>query len=74
MNTYIYPWYDDENCSIGKIKARSFTECEDKIITKYCDIYDDLSDMSSFDGFLDELYDKHNIVIGDIYDIDEVEE
>lgn len=73
INTYVYPWHTDEVCSIGKVMARNYHDCEKKIIEKYFDKYEDLTEDSEYQLFLDELYDKHGIIIGDIYDISEFE-
>lgn len=73
MNTYLYPWYDEVTCTITKVVARNFQDCEDKIKESYINKYDDLDDLLDFEEFCDDLYEKHGIVIGNIFDINEIE-
>ena len=42
MNTYLFPWHTDEVCRIGKVVARSYEDCEEKIKSMYINKYDDL--------------------------------
>lgn len=71
MNTYLFPWHTDEICSIGKIVARSYEDCEEKIKSMYINKYDDLDDLLDYDEFCDVLADKHGIYLGDISEINE---
>ena len=71
MNTYLYAYYNGENCSIKKMMARNFEECQNKIMEKFINFYSDLDDTMDFDDFVWDLYDKHEIFIGDIFDINE---
>lgn len=71
MNVYLFPWHTKENCSITKIVARNYQDCEFKIKEIYLDRYEDLDDLLDFDDFCRDLYDKHGVVIGDIFEIDE---
>lgn len=73
MNIYIYPYCTDEICTIKKVKARNYQECEDKIVEYYCNKYEDLSDSLDFDKFIAKLYDDYGITIGNIYDLSEFE-
>ena len=68
MNTYLFPWHTDEVCSIGKIVARSYEDCEEKIKSMYINKYDDLLD---YDDFCEELADKHGIYLGEVSEINE---
>lgn len=70
MNTYLYPWHDDEQCSISSIQARNYNECEEKIMEYYCDKYD-ISDLLDFEEFKTTLGDEYNIFIGTIFEINE---
>lgn len=72
MNTYLVPVYNDfeESNKIEKYCASSMDECEDKIMTRYGDLYDIYID--DYLSFLRELWDTHGIFIGEIYDIDEL--
>ena len=71
MNTYLFPWHTDEICSIGKIVARSYEDCEEKIKSMYINKYDDLDDLLDYDEFCRVLDDKHGIYLGDISEINE---
>lgn len=71
MNIYLFPWYTDEICSIGKIVARSYEDCEEKIKSTYINKYDDLDDLLDYDEFCKVLDDKHGIYLGDISEINE---
>ena len=42
-------------------------------VTTDLEYYDDLSDTIPFNEFRDILYDKHEFVLGDIYNIEEFE-
>lgn len=71
MNTYLFPWSSDIECSITKIVARNFQDCEDRIKDIYLNKYDDLNDLLDFEEFCEELCDKHGIFVGNIFEIDE---
>jgi len=72
MNQYLYPWHDLQgNLQIGVIRARSFTDCQDKLVKSLIDKYDDLDDTLEFDELLDQLGEMYGVYIGDIYDINE---
>lgn len=73
MNTYLYAWSNNGSCGITKVIARSYEDCQDKIIEEFMEYYDDLSDTIPFNEFRDILYDKHEFVLGDIYNIEEFE-
>lgn len=64
MNTYILPCYslDDGDLWLEKVRARSFTEAEDKFIDLFITDYDELAGTMAKDK---------EIIIGDIYDIEE---
>lgn len=71
MNIYLFPWHTDDQCTITKVLARNYTDCEEKIKQMYLDKYDDLDDLLDYDDFLCDIYDKHGIVIGDIFELNE---
>ena len=71
MNTYLFPWHTDEVCRIGKVVARSYEDCEEKIKSMYINKYDDLDDLLDYDDFCEELADKHAIYLGEVYEINE---
>lgn len=71
MNIYLFPWHTDDQCTITKVLARNYNECEERIKQMYLDKYDDLDDLLDYDDFLWDVYDKHGIVIGDIFELNE---
>lgn len=71
MNTYLFPWHTDEVCRIGKVVARSYEDCEEKIKSMYINKYDDLDDLLDYDDFCEELGDKHGIYLGEVSEINE---
>lgn len=71
MNTYLFPWHTDEVCRIGKVVARSYEDCEEKIKSMYINKYDDLDDLLDYDDFCEELADKRGIYLGEISEINE---
>ena len=71
MNTYLFPWHTDEVCRIGKVVARSYEDCEEKIKSMYINKYDDLDDLLDYDDFCGELADKHEIYLGEVSEINE---
>lgn len=71
MNIYLFPWHTDDQCTITKVLARNYTDCEEKIKQMYLDKYDDLDDLLDYDDFLYDIFDKHGIVIGDIFELNE---
>lgn len=72
MNTYLYPWHDlNGNNRIGRIVAKSFTDCEEKLSKYLIDKYEKLDDTLEFYELLDQLGELYGVYIGDIYDITE---
>lgn len=71
MNTYLYPCCIDGYCTIKKVLARNFEECQTKIMEYYIQHYNHLDDTLNFSDFADDLYEKHDINIGDIFEINE---
>lgn len=71
MNTYLFPWHTDEVCRIGKVVARSYEDCKEKIKSMYINKYDDLDDLLDYDDFCEELADKHRIYLGEVSEINE---
>jgi hypothetical protein len=71
MNTYLFPWHTDEVCRIGKVVARSYEDCEEKIKSMYINKYDDLDDLLDYDDFCEELADKYGIYLGEVSEINE---
>lgn len=71
MNIYLYPILND-GIFIHKCVAKNREHCADKIKAIYTAEYD-VDDTLDFDAFCEDLYDKYNILIGDIYELDEFE-
>ena len=71
MNIYLFPWHTDEVCTISKVVARSYEDCEEKIKSMYINKYDDLDDLLDYDDFCEELVDKHGIYLGEVSEINE---
>lgn len=73
MGKYLYPVYDDDSgdLRIETVVANNLSQAKDKIAKKYFNKYDDLQN-DSFDELITELFDEHNIYIGDVYDIEEL--
>ena len=75
MNTYLIPWYDESECNILKITANSIDECEEKVMEHCADKFDD-DDLAGFDDyeeFLDDIWERFNLYLGDIHEIEEYE-
>lgn len=67
--TYLLPCYQEGDCWIESVNAKSLKDAEDKFIDKFYNEYDfDLAD--DWNNFIKLLGDA-DIVIGTIQDIDE---
>lgn len=51
--------------------ARNFEECQNKIMEYFIDRFNNLDDTMNFDDFIYDLYEKYDIFIGDIFEINE---
>lgn len=71
MNIYLYSCCIAGHCTIKKVLARNFEECRTKIMNYYIRHYSHLDDTLNFNDFTDDLYEKHDINIGDIFEINE---
>lgn len=71
MNTYLYPVLDNDGIAIKKCMAKNREHCEDKIKSIYVQQDYDIDDTLDFDAFCEELCDNYEVLIGEIYDIDE---
>lgn len=69
-NTYLVPvcYIDNSKNSILKISATSLEECKEKII----DMYQDKCDEDNYNSFVSILDREHDIIIGDIIDLDTI--
>ena len=70
MNKYIIPVCDlvDANIWIDRYFARSISDCQEKIMRKFSEEYDE--DFTDYREFLDIMDKKYNYSIGEIIDID----
>ena len=76
MNTYLIPFYTDFVCDILKVNANSYSDCEQKLISKYINKYEDddeIADIENFDDFIAYLGDTYGVYIGNIRELDEFE-
>lgn len=75
MNTYLIPYACTEShCDIFKIVARSYAECEQKIMSRFVRQYEDddnIAGIDDYDRFCDYLWDTYDIMIGNIHELDE---
>lgn len=70
MNVYLYPLLDNDGIVIRSCVAANRGQCEDKIKSIYVQNYD-VDDTLDFDAFCEDLCDRYDILIGEIYEIDE---
>lgn len=72
MNTYILPCYSlsDGSMWIEKTRAKSFSEAENKFINMFIEDYD-IDYPSDFEELGVVMAKDAEIIIGDIYDIEE---
>jgi hypothetical protein len=73
MNKYIIPICDIQAGSIWThvIMAKSRSDCEEKLINKLIELYDVLDNFNTYREFVENA-DEHDILIGDITDIEEL--
>lgn len=73
MNKYIVAIHDLDlwDTWIVTFMARSFEDCERKLMSYLCDKYESLPEGIAYSDFLDEL-DKINVSISTIKDIEEL--
>lgn len=70
MNTYLLPLSDEGGPWIEKVYAKGISDAENKFIKLLADSYDFIDYGGSFNDMVDNLQD-HDILVGDIYDIEE---
>jgi len=63
MTTYLLPCYGDGHCWIEKVRARNFSDAQQKFINAFTEDYEDID--------ITILNTQADIVIGNIYDIEE---
>lgn len=75
MNTYLLPICSDVDNIIYKVVAKDLRAAEDKYMKILMDKYieDEDIDPDTFSEFRGILLDTANVVIGDIYSLDEFE-
>ena len=72
MAKFIYAAGTVDNLEVKSISATDFNDAKSRIIRRYWDKYDDLEE-EEWDKFLDELYDKHDIIISSkLLELDEL--
>lgn len=71
MTTYILPCYSDNYCWIEKVRARNFSDAQQKFINMFAEDCEDIDMPSSWDDLIEILSTQADTVIGDIYDIEE---
>lgn len=69
-STYLMPVCDSGGCYISHATARSHNEAEEKLIQELVETYE-LDDTVYSLNELKEILNEYDIVIGDIYDIEE---
>jgi len=62
MDKFVYAAGTVDNLEVKSISAIDFKDAKSRIIKRYWDKYADLEE-EEWDKFLDELYDKHYIII-----------
>ena len=72
MDKFIYAAGTVDNLEVKSIIATNYEDAKSRIIKRYWDTYDDLEE-EEWDKFLDELYDKHDIIISSkLLELDEL--
>ena len=72
MYKFIYAAGTVDSLEVKSISATDFNDAKSRIIRRYWDKYDDLEE-EEWDKFLDELYDKHDIIISSkLLELDEL--
>lgn len=69
-STYLMPVCDPDGCYISHVTAGSHNEAEEKLIQELVETYEFDDTVYSLDE-LKEVLNEYDIVIGDIYDIEE---
>lgn len=72
MDKFIYAAGTIDSLEVKSIIATNYEDAKSRIIKRYWDKYDDLEE-EEWDKFLDELYDKHDIIISSkLLELDEL--
>lgn len=71
MTTYLLPCCGDSYCWIEKVRARNFSDAQQKFINTFIEDYENIDVPSNWEDLIKILNTQADIVIGDIYDIEE---
>lgn len=71
MTTYLLPCANAQDCWIEKVRARNFTDAQQKFINAFIEDYEDIDIPSDWEDLIKILNTQADIIIGDIYDIEE---
>lgn len=71
MTTYLLPCCGDSYCWIEKVRARNFSDAQQKFINTFIEDYENIDVPSDWEDLIKILNTQADIVIGDIYDIEE---
>lgn len=71
MTTYLLPCCGDSYCWIEKVRARNFSDAQQKFINALIEDYENIDVPSDWEDLIKILNTQADIVIGDIYDIEE---
>ena len=63
--------YGNGHCWIEKVRARNFSDAQQKFINAFTEDYEDIDIPSDWEDLITILNTQADIVIGDIYDIEE---
>lgn len=71
MTTYLLPCSNGNYCWIEKIRARNFSDAEQKFIEAFVNDDSEMEVPSDWDDLIRILQIESDIIIGSIYDIEE---
>lgn len=71
MNTYIIPYWDEENCDICKVCARNLEAAQSKFAKHFVSRYGiDIDYLDDYENIV-KILQEYNIYLGPIYDSEE---
>ena len=71
MTTYLLPCCGDSYCWIEKVRARNFSDAQQKFINAFIEDYENIDVPSDWEDLIKILNTQEDIVIGDINDREE---
>lgn len=71
MTTYLLPCCEGSYCWIEKVRVRNFSDAQQKFINAFIEDYENIDVPSDWEDLIKILNTQADIVIGDIYDIEE---